>query len=104
MWGHWLPVVGFGGVALVASCSPAFSAKTCATDSDCGSLVCEMQGTQQACVTADSVPIRVGMSAPISGPNQELGTDMKLGVSLAFDAVNAAGGIRGREVLLDFRD
>jgi ABC-type branched-subunit amino acid transport system substrate-binding protein len=44
------------------------------------------------------------MSAPISGPNQALGTDMKLGVSLAFDAQNAAGGIRGRKLVLDFRD
>src|SRR5262249_34183263 len=48
--------------------------------------------------------IHVGMSAPISGPNQELGTDMKLGVTLAFDAQNAAGGIRGRPLVLDFRD
>jgi ABC-type branched-subunit amino acid transport system substrate-binding protein len=44
------------------------------------------------------------MSAPISGPNQELGTDMKLGVTLAFDAQNQAGGIRGRQLVLDFRD
>ena len=104
MWGHWLPSLGVIGVALVASCSPAFSAKTCASDSDCGSLVCELQGTQAACVSPEAAPIRVGMSAPISGPNQELGTDMKLGVSLAFDAQNAAGGIRGRQVVLEFRD
>jgi branched-chain amino acid transport system substrate-binding protein len=57
-----------------------------------------------ACVSPETAPIRVGMSAPISGPNQELGTDMKLGVSMAFDAQNAAGGIRGRQVVLDFRD
>ena len=29
---------------------------------------------------------------------------MKLGVTLAFDAQNAAGGIRGRQIVLDFRD
>src|SRR5262249_17649494 len=45
-----------------------------------------------------------GMSAPISGPSQELGTAMKLGVSLAFEAQNAAGGVRGRPIVLDFRD
>jgi branched-chain amino acid transport system substrate-binding protein len=100
---RWL-AVGAGGIALAASCSPNFSAKTCATDSDCGSLVCEMSGGQAACVSPDSASIHVGMSAPISGPNQELGTDMKLGVSLAFDAQNAAGGIRGRQLVLDFRD
>ena len=96
MRGRWLTAVGASGIALAASCSPNFSAKTCATDSDCGSLVCEMSGGQAACVSPASAPIHVGMSAPISGPNQELGTDMKLGVTLAFDAQNAAGGIRGR--------
>jgi branched-chain amino acid transport system substrate-binding protein len=104
MWGRSLSIFGLGGIAIVASCSPTFSAKTCATDSDCGSLVCETQGTQAACISADSAPIRIGMSAPISGPNQELGTDMQLGVSLAIDAQNAAGGIRGRQIVLQFRD
>jgi len=104
MWGRSLSIFGLGGIAIVASCSPTFSAKTCATDSDCGSLVCETQGTQAACISADAAPIRIGMSAPISGPNQELGTDMQLGVSLAIDAQNAAGGIRGRQIVLQFRD
>jgi ABC-type branched-subunit amino acid transport system substrate-binding protein len=44
------------------------------------------------------------MSAPISGPSQEIGTAMKLGVTLAVDAQNAAGGVRGRPIVLDFRD
>jgi branched-chain amino acid transport system substrate-binding protein len=104
MRGRWLAAVGASGVALAASCSPNFTAKTCATDSDCGALVCEMSGGQAACVSPESASIHVGMSAPISGPNQELGTDMKLGVTLAFDAQNAAGGIRGRQLVLDFRD
>src|SRR3984957_16290791 len=103
MRGRWLTSVGASFVALVASCSPNFSAKTCATDSDCGSLVCEMSGGQPACVPVESASIHIGMSAPISGPNQELGTDMKLGVTLAFDAQNAAGGIRGRPLVLAFR-
>jgi branched-chain amino acid transport system substrate-binding protein len=103
MRGRWL-AVGASGIVTAASCSPNFSAKTCATDSDCGSLVCETIGGQAACVSPASASIHVGMSAPISGPNQELGTDMKLGVTLAFDAQNAAGGIRGRSIVLDFRD
>jgi ABC-type branched-subunit amino acid transport system substrate-binding protein len=44
------------------------------------------------------------MSAPISGPSQSLGTEMKRGVSLAFDEQNSAGGVHGRKVVLDFRD
>jgi ABC-type branched-subunit amino acid transport system substrate-binding protein len=104
MWGRSLSLIGLGSVAIAAACSPTFSAKTCATDSDCGSLVCETQGTQNACVSPESATIRIGMSAPISGPNQELGTDMKLGVSMAIDAQNAAGGVRGRPIALQFRD
>ncbi|MDB4937048.1 MAG: putative leucine/isoleucine/valine-binding protein precursor [Labilithrix sp.] len=44
------------------------------------------------------------MSAPLTGPSQELGTEMKKGITLAFDAQNAAGGIRGRKIELEFRD
>ncbi len=104
MRGRWVAIFGASGIALAASCSPNFTAKTCATDSDCGSLVCEMNAGQPACVSPESAALHVGMSAPISGPNQELGTDMKLGVTLAFNAQNAAGGIRGRQLVLDFRD
>ncbi len=105
MRGRRLGAVGAVLTALAASCSPTFDTKTCATDSDCGgSLVCEMQGSRAACVSTDAAAVRIGMSAPISGPNQELGTDMKLGVSMAFDAQNAAGGIRGRQLVLDFKD
>jgi branched-chain amino acid transport system substrate-binding protein len=110
MRGSWsiaagiLGIGGAAGITFVASCSPTFSAKSCTTDADCGSLVCEEQGAQTACVSAASASIHIGMSAPISGPNQELGTDMQLGVSLAFQAQNAAGGIRGRQLVLDFKD
>jgi branched-chain amino acid transport system substrate-binding protein len=104
MTGRWFAMLGASSLALAASCSSNFSAKTCATDSDCGSLVCEMSGGQPACVSPQAAAIHIGMSAPISGPNQELGTDMKLGVTLAFNAQNAAGGIRGRQLVLDFRD
>ncbi len=91
-------------LALGAACSPSFHSKACQTDADCGSYVCEIQGAQSACVPLTEASIRVGMSAPATGPNQALGTDMRLGVSLAFDAQNAAGGIRGRQLALVFRD
>jgi ABC-type branched-subunit amino acid transport system substrate-binding protein len=92
-------------VFALAGCSTSFSPKPCSVDSDCGSgLVCEVVETAQVCVHAADAPIMVGESAPISGTNQALGTGMKLGVSLAFDEQNAAGGIRGRQLVLDFRD
>jgi ABC-type branched-subunit amino acid transport system substrate-binding protein len=104
MRGRWFIAAAAAVTALVASCSPTFNEKTCTTDADCGSLVCEQEGAQMACVSPASASIHIGMSAPISGPNQELGTDMQLGVTLAFQAQNAAGGVRGRQLVLDFRD
>jgi ABC-type branched-subunit amino acid transport system substrate-binding protein len=44
--------------------------------------------------------IRFGMSAPFSGPARELGRQMKLGVESAFNVINDAGGVHGRQVKL----
>jgi ABC-type branched-subunit amino acid transport system substrate-binding protein len=44
--------------------------------------------------------IRFGISAPFSGPSKELGRQMKLGIETAFNIVNDAGGIHGRQVKL----
>jgi ABC-type branched-subunit amino acid transport system substrate-binding protein len=103
--------LAFASIALIASlsclasCSATFHAKSCKTDGDCGpSLVCGQRSGQAACVAGNEDPIRIGMSAPLTGPSQELGTEMKKGITLAFDAQNAAGGIRGRTIELEFRD
>src|SRR5689334_5466989 len=92
-------------IVVLAGCSTEFNAKPCATDGDCGDgLVCELREDQPVCVGAADAPLIIGQSAPVTGTNQALGTDMKLGVSLAFDERNQAGGIRGRKLQLDFRD
>jgi ABC-type branched-subunit amino acid transport system substrate-binding protein len=44
--------------------------------------------------------IRFGMAAPFSGPAKELGRQMKMGLEAAFNAVNDAGGIAGRRLIL----
>ncbi len=94
-----------GAVALVPSCSSTFHARACQTDDDCGAgVVCVDQPTQAVCKPAAEAPLRIGMSAPISGPSQDLGTEMRKGVLLAFEGQNALGGIRGRKLELDFRD
>jgi branched-chain amino acid transport system substrate-binding protein len=98
-------IAALAAFASVISCSPTFHAKACKTDEDCGaSLVCGQQNGAAACVSGADDPLRIGMSAPVTGPSQELGTEMKKGITLAFDAQNAAGGIRGRQIELDFRD
>lgn len=87
------------------ACSTDFTSKTCAVDADCsGGSVCELRDATAVCIKAADAPLLIGQSAPISGTNQALGTGMKLGVELAFAEQNAAGGIRGRQLTLDFRD
>jgi hypothetical protein len=77
----------------------------CAVDPDCGDgLVCAIRAQEPVCVSAKDDPIVIGMSAPISGVNQALGTGMKLGIELALKEKNDAGGIRGRQIKLEFRD
>ncbi len=63
--------------------------------------------TEQA---PDGVPgvsdseILFGQSAAFSGPAQELGKNMQLGILAAFQEANEAGGVHGRQVKLTFRD
>ena len=90
---------------LLVGCSSSFTPRTCAVDGDCGDdLVCGLQDGAAVCLSPADSPLHIGMSAPVSGPSQALGSEMKLGISLAFDEQNAAGGIRGRKLVLDFRD
>jgi ABC-type branched-subunit amino acid transport system substrate-binding protein len=48
--------------------------------------------------------ILLGQSAPMSGPAEQLGKDMRLGAKLYFDAINAKGGVNGRRVVLKTLD
>jgi len=83
--------------------SPSLDGTTfsCATDADClGGKICGMANGVHACVDADSNPIRVGMSAPLQGPSQDLGIEMRRGIEAMFKSVNDAGGVLGRSVEL----
>ena len=42
----------------------------------------------------------LGQSAPLSGANKELGTDIRNGALALFAKVNAAGGVSGRKIEL----
>ena len=53
---------------------------------------------------AEDAPLLIGHHSALSGTNQALGTNMKLGLELAFKEKNDAGGIRGRQLELEFRD
>ena len=49
-------------------------------------------------VDADTVIL--GQSAALSGPAQELGSEMRLGAQIYFNLVNQAGGVFGRQIKL----
>lgn len=48
--------------------------------------------------------VRFGLSAPISGPQRDLGHQIRQGIEVAFDAQNDAGGVEGRKLALVVRD
>ena len=49
-------------------------------------------------------PLRVGSILSVTGPAAFLGEDMKAGLQLAVDEINAAGGIGGRKIVWTFYD
>lgn len=51
-----------------------------------------------------STPIVLGQSCVLSGPAQNLGLEMRAGLLAAFSAINDAGGVHGREIILLSRD
>jgi branched-chain amino acid transport system substrate-binding protein len=66
-----------------------------------GAIVALMIGSLLVGAKAeDSEPIRIGMSAAMSGPAQSLGLGMKLGVEAYFQRVNRNGGVDGRRLEL----
>ena len=54
--------------------------------------------------TAAEEPLRVGSILSVTGPAAFLGEDMKAGLQLAVDEINAAGGINGRQIAWTFYD
>ncbi len=48
--------------------------------------------------------IKFGQSAVLTGPNAALGQGMRLGIRAAFNEVNQAGGVNGRELTLETLD
>jgi ABC-type branched-subunit amino acid transport system substrate-binding protein len=74
---------------------------SCRTDADCGAgWLCGTVAGAPACVPATSAPIVIGMSGPLQGPSQDLGLEMRRGISAMFQRVNAEGGVFGRSLEL----
>ncbi len=54
--------------------------------------------------SAISQDIVLGQSVALSGPASELGREMQFGAQIYFDSINAAGGVRGRKIVLKTLD
>src|SRR3954464_1269337 len=48
--------------------------------------------------------IKMGVAGPITGPNAAFGAQLKNGTQQAVDDINAAGGIMGQKITLQFGD
>lgn len=95
----WLPL------ALASACSePALDTTTyrCESDEECSdNQICAPFDDQRACLARSSVPLTIGMSGPLQGPSQDLGTEMRRGIEAQFERVNREGGFFGRPLLLE---
>lgn len=53
---------------------------------------------------ATSDTVTVGQSCALSGPAQDLGTNMRAGIEASFAKLNEAGGVNGRKIILISKD
>lgn len=70
----------------------------------CASLAAALLAGCSGWLSGAGKTVAFGMSAALSGPSAELGTEMKRGVETCLAAVNAAGGIHGRTFRLIAKD
>jgi branched-chain amino acid transport system substrate-binding protein len=61
-------------------------------------------GATLACVSCSEAEIKIGISAPITGPNASFGAQLKSGTEQAVADINAAGGILGQKIVLSYGD
>lgn len=60
-----------------------------------------------ACAPAaaeEDTPIKIGVLAPLTGPIAAYGQDQVNGVTMAVDEINAAGGLLGRQLVIQVED
>jgi branched-chain amino acid transport system substrate-binding protein len=54
--------------------------------------------------TAEAGPIKIGVTAPLTGELANIGENAKAAIDIAAEEINAAGGINGRELQLVYED
>jgi branched-chain amino acid transport system substrate-binding protein len=57
-----------------------------------------------ALATTASAEVKLGVAGPITGPNAAFGAQLKNGSQQAIDDINAAGGIMGQKISVEYGD
>ena len=57
-----------------------------------------------AATASAQAPVRLGVSATMTGPNAVNGVSTVNGLKLALEHLNAAGGVEGKPIVLDVKD
>ena len=88
------------GTATSPDSHDAASATSVATANTNAQSAVQTSSPETAVQGVSDKEIMFGMAAPFSGASRELGRQMKIGVDTAFDQINAAGGVNGRQLQL----
>jgi branched-chain amino acid transport system substrate-binding protein len=70
-------------------------------------VLCRVVGALAAAAVASSVAaadIKIGAAEALSGPAGQYGQSIKNGFELAVDEINAAGGVKGNKIVVQFED
>lgn len=68
------------------------------------SFACERRDGGATTGGADSGPIKVGVYGDLSGQTSSFGQSTKNGIQMAFDEINKAGGVNGRQIVTLIED
>lgn len=92
----------FAAVIMIFAAACQEPAPTPLTQGESGAVTDNMGDAGSPGISEDR--ILFGQSAAFSGPAQELGRGMRLGIEAAFHEQNQAGGVHGRMLELTTRD
>ncbi len=89
---------------VLAACASEGAIEQPEPDPETAVAPAEPGAPEESLVGVSDERILFGQSAAFSGPAQELGKNMKLGIQAAFDEVNTQGGVHGRVLELQSLD
>ena len=89
---------------VLAACASEDAIEQPGPDPETAAAPAEPRASEESLVGISDERILFGQSAAFSGPAQELGKNMRLGIVAAFDEVNKQGGVHGRVLELQSLD